>query len=312
VLDVYADPTGAEQAPPVAVPAPQREAEPSRVAATPPEADSRIADEHALLEREAEAMLGPASAPPSQELAASEVAPAEPELPSEAEADETVVAAEPIPGAPPQPAPGIRTVQRERGVIDWLSDPLVLAGLAIVMLALGWIFWRRRGAARAVPARAKAEAPVSSLFRPAGEEATGPMSEEGAGASASASDAGAPSEEDARSFDFEMPDEPEKPEVGPAQGAMLSTIGSVTSTAGYEPQSPTAIGGLTLTELERRLALLEQRLEEVVDAKDRLERQVSAQTEELRVQRAAIARTQRVLRTVVRPEDEPSEPVLKS
>ena len=61
------------------------------------------------------------------------------------------------------------------------------------------------------------------------------------------------------------------------------------------------------------MALLEQRLEEVIDAKDRLERQVSAQTEELRVQRAAIARTQRVLRTVVRPEDDqPSEPVLKS
>jgi hypothetical protein len=68
-----------------------------------------------------------------------------------------------------------------------------------------------------------------------------------------------------------------------------------------------------LAELDRRLALLEQRLEEVIDAKDRLERQVSAQTEELRVQRAAIARTQRVLRTVVRPEDDqPSEPVLKS
>jgi hypothetical protein len=50
----------------------------------------------------------------------------------------------------------------------------------------------------------------------------------------------------------------------------------------------------------------------VIDAKDRLERQVSAQTEELRVQRAAIARTQRVLRTVVRPDDEPSEPVLKT
>ena len=52
-----------------------------------------------------------------------------------------------------------------------------------------------------------------------------------------------------------------------------------------------------IEELERRLAHLETRLEEVVDAKERLERHVAAQTEELRVQRAAIARTQRVLRT---------------
>jgi hypothetical protein len=50
----------------------------------------------------------------------------------------------------------------------------------------------------------------------------------------------------------------------------------------------------------------------VADAKERLERHVAAQTEELRVQRAAIARTQRVLRAVVKPEDVPSEPAPKS
>jgi len=60
-------------------------------------------------------------------------------------------------------------------------------------------------------------------------------------------------------------------------------------------------------ELERRMAHLERRLEEVVDAKERLERQVAAQTEELRVQRAAIARTQRVLRSIARPEDDGPE-----
>ena len=64
-------------------------------------------------------------------------------------------------------------------------------------------------------------------------------------------------------------------------------------------------------EFDRRIAHLENRLEEVVDAKERLERQVSAQTEELRVQRAAIARTQRVLRTIARPDEEASEPVPK-
>jgi hypothetical protein len=64
-------------------------------------------------------------------------------------------------------------------------------------------------------------------------------------------------------------------------------------------------------DLERRMGQMETRLEEVMDAKERLERQVSAQTEELRVQRAAIARTQRVLRNVSRPEDEATEPAPK-
>ena len=45
----------------------------------------------------------------------------------------------------------------------------------------------------------------------------------------------------------------------------------------------------------------------------RLERQVAAQTEELRVQRAAIARTQRVLRTVApRGDEEPSSDPVKA
>jgi len=64
--------------------------------------------------------------------------------------------------------------------------------------------------------------------------------------------------------------------------------------------------------MERRMAALESRLDEVSEAKERLERQVAAQTEELRVQRAAIARTQRALRNLSRPEDEaPTEPALR-
>jgi hypothetical protein len=60
------------------------------------------------------------------------------------------------------------------------------------------------------------------------------------------------------------------------------------------------------------MAHLERRIEELVDARERLERQVAAQTEELRVQRAAIARTQRVLRTITpRTDEETSEPVVR-
>ena len=65
-------------------------------------------------------------------------------------------------------------------------------------------------------------------------------------------------------------------------------------------------------ELERRVAQMETRLDESIDARERLERQVAAQSEELRVQRAAIARTQRALRTINRSEDEQAtEPALR-
>jgi hypothetical protein len=69
-----------------------------------------------------------------------------------------------------------------------------------------------------------------------------------------------------------------------------------------------------MREMNRRVEALEGRIDELVDARDRLERQVAAQTEELRVQRAAIARTQRAVRNLARPEDdeqEPTEPALR-
>ena len=65
-------------------------------------------------------------------------------------------------------------------------------------------------------------------------------------------------------------------------------------------------------EFERRMAAMETRIDELADAKERLERQVAAQTEELRVQRAAIARTQRAVRNLGRPgEEAPTEPALR-
>ena len=67
--------------------------------------------------------------------------------------------------------------------------------------------------------------------------------------------------------------------------------------------------GQVSAEVERRVAELERRLEQLTEARERLERQVAAQTEELRVQRAAIARTQRVVRTIAKTEDMATEPV---
>jgi hypothetical protein len=96
-------------------------------------------------------------------------------------------------------------------------------------------------------------------------------------------------------------DEEEKPDVTHAR------LGSATPPGVAMPSAPGSVD-----EFEQRLMGLERRLEEVLDAKDRLERHVAAQTEELRVQRAAIARTQRVLRNLTRPDDAPTEPALKT
>jgi hypothetical protein len=64
--------------------------------------------------------------------------------------------------------------------------------------------------------------------------------------------------------------------------------------------------------LEQRVLALESQLGDSNEARDRLERQVAAQTEELRVQRAAIARTQRAVRNMTRTdEDIPTEPALR-
>ena len=65
-------------------------------------------------------------------------------------------------------------------------------------------------------------------------------------------------------------------------------------------------------ELERRLGALESKLDQANEAREKLERQVAAQSEELRVQRAAIARTQRALRTMSRGDEEKAtEPALR-
>ncbi len=64
-------------------------------------------------------------------------------------------------------------------------------------------------------------------------------------------------------------------------------------------------------ELERRIERLEARLSDSLDSRERLERQLAAHTEELRVQRAAIARTQRAVRAAVRgPEGAVGEPAV--
>ncbi len=330
VLDVFADASAATRpAPTPVVPAPAPAV--AGTTATEP----RIADEDALVRQEATDLLGPdPAALPSDAIAATEGVPAEFAEPSEDSAAEGSSApadalASAQASATETAKPARRAVKRDKGPLEWIQNPYLLGILAIVMLGLVVILRRQRPAVQPVaPQASEEESSAASLFEPTADARTELAAGDGAQstdsfefdssveAEAASAPAGeAPGHEAGSPLVFDAPHapEPEKPDLGRAHGAMLSTIGAVTSTAAYETQAPTATGGLSMAELDRRLALLEQRLEEVIDAKDRLERQVSAQTEELRVQRAAIARTQRVLRTVVRPEDDqPSEPVLKS
>jgi len=97
----------------------------------------------------------------------------------------------------------------------------------------------------------------------------------------------------------------------------IATDGNATTVMNAPPPPMGASAGDSdvarmMAEFERRMAGMETRIDELVDAKERLERQVAAQTEELRVQRAAIARTQRAVRNLNRPgDDAPTEPALR-
>lgn len=95
-------------------------------------------------------------------------------------------------------------------------------------------------------------------------------------------------------------DGPGAPLVATAQPTSIS----VPSDSSYGGDASRIAG-----ELESRVKDMERRIEQLAEARERLERQVAAQTEELRVQRAAIARTQRVVRTMTKGEDLATEPV---
>jgi len=105
----------------------------------------------------------------------------------------------------------------------------------------------------------------------------------------------------------EEPELPSIPGAGPAAGATASGAASRRGAASADPGSDAATQARAVAELERRLHVLESRVEELVDGRERAERQLAAHTEELRVQRSAIARAQRVLRSLTRP-DEATEP----
>jgi hypothetical protein len=182
----------------------------------------------------------------------------------------------------------------------------VFAGVAVaLLLVVAYSMLRRRGAA-------EEEEPITPFA--AGEPFSvdeEPVTEEDTeGMEADAAVPVEPEETADTSSLFDQPVETVEP-VGEVEGEEPAEDREEKVAAAAPVAEPLAAPGPS-QELEQRLAQLEERLEEMFEEKNRLGRQVAAQTEELRVQRAAIARTQRVLRDLTRPADEPTEPVLKS
>jgi len=233
------------------------------------------------------------------------------QVPTPKEKPLTVEVLRPTPGArsqtghptPLQPVPHPLPAPRTRlpapsGPLDFLPPPLnqptTLGLVALIFVAL--VIWMRlRVRRRRIDEEA---ADLSPFDRAADDEAAGAA--EAGGGPQSPGEAETQGEAEASVFAAPAADEPVAPAI------------EVPAPTPATPAAPVPGTAADSGELERRLAHLETRLEEMVDAKERLERQVAAQTEELRVQRAAIARTQRVVRSIsANPEDEATEPAPK-
>jgi hypothetical protein len=261
------------------------------------------------------------AAEPEQEGAGGEAAGAEPE---EAEAGVEAMAAHPFAPVPPPPPGGALSF-----LPSPLDDPLVLGAVAVLGALVGVLVILRRRAGRgaeealaspfaaadafALPERGEGAARESEPWAPSAGAAS--PSDASVGPLFASAAAAEPEPEKEEPSIFDVAEEAVRA-ADPTPAAQSFTTAEPRAAAA----SPGSLGSAALEgdvmriieELERRLAHLETRLEEVVDAKERLERHVAAQTEELRVQRAAIARTQRVLRTVVKPEDLATEPIPKT
>jgi hypothetical protein len=293
VLDLYPRKTAAAP-----LPAPEliTEEEPAPAVAPEPEAAPPVAEEPEVAAAPAPEEMAPEEAAPEPAVEAEpEVAAEEPpaetaEEPAgaESELDELAGAPEPItqpsdaPPPPPEPEPAPEAQAPPTTPIaaeprSPFGNPYLLSAIAAVLLGV-FVFLRRRlrSAEQAAPLTPRRD----------GDEPFLPPQRAVPVGSASGSD---------DTFDVEAE------AIGPLpkDEDSLPALRRASVDAGDEA--------------ERRIAHLERRLEELVDARERLERQVAAQTEELRVQRAAIARTQRVLRSVApRSEEEPSSDPVKS
>ena len=247
--------------------------------------------------------------------------PAMPAPPPAVEPAETAPAA--LPSHRQAPAPGNSSDSASSWLIGTLMSPtgLVVVGAGLIA-GLAMVVMRRRAAADDDPLYS-----VMSAEDAGGEadEASMPGASWGERPERSA-------EQDARGFEAESEASYEELPL-----SRLGSAGTPAGTAGrangsiFDAESSPAAGGTgsssgaanlggalhadalrAAADLESRIGDLERRLEQLGEARERLERQVAAQTEELRVQRAAIARTQRVVRSMTKGDDLVTEPVPRS
>ena len=209
------------------------------------------------------------------------------------------------------------------GFMTW-----TLAGVGLALVAfVGLVVARRRRAAADVDGGM--DEPATSPFddeeqgaKPSTSETSNPFAALSGAGSATAPAAVASTFAPPRAADKKQDQKPESSLFDDTEEKTMESMEVISRSQVNESLGgPPMMGGASdevaqmFREMQRRVAALEGRIDELVDARDRLERQVAAQTEELRVQRAAIARTQRAVRNLARPEDagddEPTEPALR-
>ena len=244
----------------------------------------------------------------------------------------------PKPGAVAQrtPAPAPASTGGDDGSIDWVTYGA--AGAGVILLFVGLVLFLRR---RKLPNDMDVTALAEEEGLDGGEKEsaipTGEFSMGNVGASnVSPGSTAVVGSVDLSSVEVPAPDSGPSIVAGPGllddepekeSKNMVDLESGDLPVDRTQSEIPTQIGGTDphgspaggagdvarlVQELERRVAQMETRLDESIDARERLERQVAAQSEELRVQRAAIARTQRALRTLNRSEDEQAtEPALR-
>ena len=287
--------------------------EPAVVPKTEPKPEPKLVEAPIAPRPEAKAALAPP--PPSPEPVAPPPAPdAEPAMPAPPETAEAAPPELPAPAPvakPPMPAP----VPEASGP---RLEPMQIAALAaggLLLILLVVLLMRRRRLPNDLDVTALADAdeePLGSISEGldfgAGERVAAPMPPRQAPAPPAPGGLFADTDQDR--FDTS-----EKGERKMSQDSLDLPISHGGRPAAAHV-APTSAGDSDVArlvrELERRVAQLETRLDEANDARERLERQVAAQSEELRVQRAAIARTQRALRGLNRGEEEQAtEPALR-
>jgi len=328
---------------PVPVPIPKEEAVPSFdeptfdeiVAQLPTESEAAADVVETTAESTAEIAIvdEPSTSTPVEEPNADEIIADEPETLTEKSsapllAESGQVEPKPQPKAQSRPRPMVvksePTTESGGGWMTW-----AFVGLGVIVLLLGGVrIARRMGGGEEVDFANEGESKVgdadTTLIGQAGKDENpfGSLSGDDQqmtlgkpGAGSGDSTIGSPSDEEKESESVVLGGSEEK---SMEEMEVISRQQVNESLGGM----PSAVGGIPeefqqmMREMNRRVESLEGRIDELVDARDRLERQVAAQTEELRVQRAAIARTQRAVRNLARPEEgdgeqEPTEPALR-